>query len=129
MQYSDRARAILLEAQKNQSQLGIVDVLVAITTVECGVGQHVLNEAGVRRPALLDLLSNANPSTVLAVIQRTAEREACDWGHPFVGSEHLLLACLKLLDRMPEAPLIRQAIQIDYTHAKGAILRILGVDR
>ncbi len=127
MKCSDRARAILWKAQLCFDHLGVVDVLVAIMTVECGVGQQVLNEAGVRRQDLLDLLPTANPSTSLAVVQRTAECEARDLEYSFVGSEPLLLACLKLVDRMPEKPLILQAkIPFNYACAKDAVKRVLG---
>jgi len=126
--YSDRARAIVCEAENSGDRAGIVDVLVAIMTIETGVGQQVLNEAGVERQGVLGLSLVASASVVAALpsIRLIAECEARDLSHPYVGSEHLLLACLRLLEGTPEEALIRQVIPCDYASAKDAVLRLWG---
>jgi len=126
MQYSDRAAAVLDESRKHGNQLGIVDVLAAVMTRDRGVGQHALNQIGVERETILKLQQSNNPSTVLLAIQRTAESESLAMQHSFVGTEHLALACVKMLEMQPEWPHIHQALKVDYAAVKAAVVALLG---
>lgn len=128
MKCTDRAVAILAKSREYAVENDIIAVLIAIMTVEEGVGQHVLNDVGVRRQDVVELFPHPATATTPSVdcILQHAEHEASELDHPYVGSEHLLLACLRLLEGKPEEPRVRRAIPIDYAEAKRSILTLLG---
>jgi hypothetical protein len=128
IKYTDRARLILAEAAKDKNKpSGIGEILVAIMTVHCGLAQYILTESGIEREDLLALSPSLDASGTisLATIQQIAESLAGDLQHPYLGSEHLLLACLKLVEGTPEEPILRQSLSIDYARAKSAVMKIL----
>ena len=125
---TDRAAAIIDGATERRRQPGVIDVLVSLMVVEEGVGQHVLNERGVRRDDIFSLGDTCGEGRIasLSSIQQIAEQESRTLGHQFIGSEHLLLACLRLVEGRPEEGAIHKATLTNYSQAKAEVLELLG---
>ena len=90
-----------------------------------------MNQRGVTRDDIFGLektIGNRRGAS-LPSIQDMAQREARGLGHLYVGSEHLLLACLRLVEGEPEEGTVLAATLTSYPEAIADVLQFLGTIR
>jgi len=107
--YTERAnRALALggnEARRfNHAYLGTEHLFLGLVAVEEGVAAKALAPLGVDLPRVREAMmliigrgdgdgvDDPTPTPRLKQVLAAAEREAADLGHPYIGTEHLLLA-------------------------------------
>lgn len=104
----------------------MADVILAVMSGEQGVGQYALNQLGVAREDIVKLQQQINPPTVTFAIQHTAESESRAMQHPYIGTEHLVLAAFKMLEGQPSWPDVYRFLTVDHAAVKAAVLAALG---
>lgn len=116
MEYTLQAEKVLDEAKRISKQLhhhyiGTEHLLIGLTSVEEGVAGRVLQSAGVQKETLIqmteDLIYPGSDVTVMdkdgatpkyRQLLEQAGKEAAACGIGEIGTEHLLLALLKMQD-------------------------------
>jgi hypothetical protein len=111
--FTPRARRVLVEAQEEAGNLGhnyigTEHILLGVARVADGVGAKALAQLGVSTDALradvIELAPAGSPTTTAGppftpkakLLMEQALRAAVDFGHNYIGTEHLLLACFEV---------------------------------
>ncbi len=119
--YTDRAIKLIDSARGQEAVSGVLKVLGAIIGArDGGLARFILEQNNLQTLNTYDVLSGKTYDVTVnleSVVQRAA-LEAQELGHNFVGSEHLLLACLKL---MPDA------VPLDYSTARITLQGLLNL--
>jgi len=103
-------------------------LLLALTRLEDGTGVRVLRGLGVNETTLRPLMTAVSVASAPASGRKLASLaagEARRWHDPTIGTEHLLLAVLRLTNIPMVATLARQGVTLE--KATGAIAALRGV--
>ncbi len=103
-------------------------LLLALTRADDGLGTRVLRSLGVNEATLRPLMTGVSMASQSASGRRLAglvTGEARRWHDPAIGTEHLLLAVLRLGDIRMVAAIGRQGVTLE--RATGAIAAIRGL--
>ncbi len=141
---TDRARKVMAlanqEAQRfNHKYIGTEHVLLGIVREGSGVGAHVLKNLGVDfRSARLAVEQTMKPGPdsiprgqlpktprTVRVVEYAIE-EADQFGHNYVGSEHLLLGLLREHDGVAAQVLVKMGVSLD--SARDEAMTLLGIE-
>lgn len=127
---TDEALRVVLAAWQaaDYGRLYPEHLLLALVRTEEGLGPRVLRSLGVTEAAVRPLLANvtmASASFSGRKLAGLAAGEARRWHDPLIGTEHLLLAVLRLSDLPAVAALARQGATLD--RALGAISAVRGL--
>ena len=101
-------------------------VLLALARSDDGLGARVLRGLGVNEPTLRPLMLNVSVLSRAVSGRRfagLAKNEARRWHDPSIGTEHLLLAVLRLSDIQMVSSLARQGVTLEKATAAIAALR------
>ncbi|MGN0396054.1 MAG: Clp protease N-terminal domain-containing protein, partial [Coprococcus sp.] len=141
--YSKQLEKIVKEAKRvakslGQNFVGSEHFLIALATVEETTAYRILNENGVDILKIIEMLKyTLEPAGILTaekdkytdsakIILRNAEKEASRLGNLEVGSEHLLIALLKISDCVAIKLLSAENINIQKMYVD--ILVACGID-
>lgn len=141
--FTEKVRLVLATARDEAAQLhhayvGTEHILLAMTVEDAGVGGVVLQNLGVNRDELRQLLNstvNVGPNDTVVgpelpytsrakKVIEFAMKEAWDMDHFYVGTEHLLLGLLD--EQKGIAAQVLGASGVTLAAARAEILRILG---
>lgn len=150
--FTDRARRVIVIAQEasrslNHNYIGVEHIILALLQEGDGVGARVMKKLGITEE---EIRSHIGPGDTIVVhghipftprskkVMELALREALQLGHSYIGTEHILLACVReggtltqaLLGNIELLAVRREVMEVlsgQVQQQKRAVMHIVGI--